>query len=105
MHPTEEELNRAKQEQEGIEYNNVIMTREEINANLSTETEFVQNYVEDKLNGTDENPTHERFNEMVEEAKDEEQKKLEPEEKEEKEEKTLDGDALERRLRRRRNNQ
>lgn len=97
MHPTEEELNRAKQEQEGIVYNDVIMTREEIEANLAGENEFVYNYVMDKVNGTSENPTNERFNEILDEAHEEDQEKnLNNDDNE----KSLDNDALERRERR-----
>lgn len=97
MHPTEEELNRAKQEQEGIVYNDVIMTREEIEASLSGENEFVYNYVMDKVNGTSENPTNERFNEILDEAHEEDQEKnLNNDDNE----KSLDNDALERRERR-----
>lgn len=97
MHPTEEELNRAKQEQEGIVYNDVIMTREEIEANLAGENEFVYNYVMDKVNGTSENPTNERFNEILDEAHEEDQEKnLNNDDNV----KSLDNDALERRERR-----
>lgn len=99
MHPTEEELARAKQEQEGVQYNNVIMTREEIEANLAGENEFVYNYVIDKVDGTDENPTNERFNEILDEAHEEEQEKnLNNDDNV----KSLDNDALERRERRHR---
>lgn len=85
IHPTMEEYRRAQYEKYGYEFEDEIMTGQEIDERLSEEEQSIRDEVKEDINSTEENPTREQLEEKIEDERNEQEQDTE-EEKEEREE-------------------
>lgn len=85
IHPTMEEYRRAQYEKYGCEFEDEIMTGQEIDERLSEEEQSIRDEVKEDINSTEENPTREQLEEKIEDERNEQEQDTE-EEREEREE-------------------
>lgn len=91
IHPTMEEYRRAQYEKYGYEFEDEIMTGQEIDERLSEEEQSIRDEVKEDINSTEENPTREQLEEKIEDERNEQEQDTE-EEREEREEREEDDD-------------
>lgn len=85
IHPTMEEYRRTQYEKYGYEFEDEIMTGQEIDERLSEEEQSIRDEVKEDINSTEENPTREQLEEKIEDERNEQEQDTE-EEREEREE-------------------
>lgn len=86
IHPTMEEYRRAQYEKYGYEFEDEIMTGQEIDERLSEEEQSIRDEVKEDINSTAENPTREQLEEKIEDERNEQEQDAEEEKEEEREE-------------------